>query len=70
MSGDGYASILDEEGHMRQDLVVEDDGIVKNLRDKMNSDNDADVLVILIFENLTSGTGDKSGYPDSIYLFK
>ena len=45
MSRDGYASLLDDDGRMRQDLKVEDEEIVKSIRDKTLSDNDADVLV-------------------------
>lgn len=48
MSRDGYASLLDDDGHMRQDLKVEDEEVVKSIRDKTLSDNDADVLVTIL----------------------
>ena len=47
VSGDGYVSLLDEEGHMRSDLEVDNNDTVKTLRDMMNADSDTDVTVLL-----------------------
>ena len=42
---DGYVSVLDDDGHLRSDLIVDDDEMKTTLTKKMNSDNDADIIV-------------------------
>ena len=44
---DGYVSVLDDDGHLRSDLIVDDDEMKTTLTKKMNSDNDADIIVSL-----------------------
>ena len=53
MGGDGYLSLLTDEGHTKQDVQVQDEDMKKNLREKLDKREDSDVMVGASLTTLT-----------------